>query len=232
MAKILKESPLRKKRQKVWRARFALCLFLLVGVIVGLSFWSKSPKMAISTVTVTGAKSVDEQQVEKLANQTLDEQYLHLFSKRNFLIYPKAEIKQNILRELTRISEVKINLDKKVLSINIVEREGEFLWCEGMATFDKCYFLDNQSYIFSVAPYFSDGVYFKVYSPLASPYADPIGQSVFKDGYFEKVLEFKKELEVLGLKIVALEYKEDVSKFLLESRGNATNPEIIFNNNA
>ena len=103
----------------------------------------------------------------------------------------------------------------------------------------KCYFMDENGYIFDEAAYFSGGVYFKFYGKisedgdLSKRESSPAGSYFAKENFYKFVL-FKKILENMGLKPVAL-YQEDngdIKFFLSRENSLSMGPEIILKVNS
>ena len=115
-----------------------LVVFLLLATI------SFSERLDIERVQIDSPFTIDNQSVEKEILNILSSRYLYSFSKSNKLIYPKAEIRANILKEIPRASNVILDVDQSVLSVRLIEREKNFIWCDD----ENCFFVDSNGFVF------------------------------------------------------------------------------------
>ena len=117
------------------------------------------------------------------------------------------------------------------------ERDAKYTWCGVVlpqTDNQTCYFMDENGYIFDVAPYFSGEVYFKFYGETDLPAqtgvnsASPMG-SYFSKQNFQQLISFKDVLVGLGLKPVALYTTSDgdIDIFLSGGATLTTGPMII-----
>ncbi len=212
---------LKKHRRWVVLSKIFLYLFLLLIIFFSLAYISRTPSLNISSVEITGNKIVDTEAIKIAVKKEIAGNYLWFFPKTNLFLYPEKNIENNLHGEFKRLKDINFLLENnKILKISVTERIALYIWCEDTPTTEteKCYFLDDTGYIFDEAPYFSEGVYFKFYG------------SDFLETNLKKLISFKKTLETMGLKPVAL-YKEengDVKIFLSTKNSSSTEPEIIF----
>jgi len=204
---------LKHKKSVNKRRKVILIVSLLILLIIGLSLLSYMKAMRIETVLIKGNTIISDEDILNVVQKELFGSYLLVFSKQNFLLYPKASIENNIKNKIKRIDGVNIALgDSHTLVINVIEREGKFLWCGysfdekvGDTPDSNCYFLNEVGLIFAKAPYFSGNVYFKFYGTgNFAEGSDPIGQQ------FLPVLEVSEARRL----IVALE-KLNISPYAL-----------------
>ena len=195
---------LRKNKRKILRTKIIFWLIIVFIFFIGLVLLSRIKKINIDTVVVSGNKIVDTKAIEDVVKKDILGHYPFFFSKANAFIYPEKKIKVDLMNNFKRVLGVSLNVkNTKILEINIKEREGKYLWCgESLLSIDdkKCYFIDDNGYIFDEAPYFSDGVYFKFYGNLDSGTTDKIGLYFLKSN-FPNIISFKENLEKLDLKI-------------------------------
>ena len=120
----------------------AFAVFLMVFLLLAtLSF---SGRLDIERIEVNSPFAIDKQSLEEDVLNVLSSRYLYSFSKSNKLIYPRAEIRANILRKIPRASSVVLDVDQSVLSISLTERDKEFIWCGD----EECFFLDDEGLVF------------------------------------------------------------------------------------
>lgn len=168
---VLNSAKLQQQKTAVMKRRAIVVSVVVVVFVVGLALLSRLSALAITEVTVAGNKVLESALLYDVAAAKLEGNYLHLFSRRNFLIYPKRTIKQTILGTSARIESVDVaRKDKHALTIVITERDPAHVWCGEAYPVDtlapKCYFLDASGFAFADAPYFSGDAYFKFYGPL------------------------------------------------------------------
>ncbi len=182
-----REEYLRKKR-KIKRIKYGIAAFLFV-LIVGLaSYISHRPEIRISKVKLTGGVLVTETDIESSSLTFMKGSHFLLFPKNNSFWYPKQKLEKYLSEAFRRIDTIDIKRDNfKTLSITITERKPVAIWCdslpgqaktvistttnsvvENVVISEQCYFMDQNSTIFSEAPYFSGDAYFKYYGQVGS----------------------------------------------------------------
>ncbi len=234
---------LKKYRRKIFLGKVALyvCAFLLI--FSGLAYVSRVSALNINSIEVTGNRVIDVETVKMIAAGEIAGYYLWIFPKTNILFYPKNNIKNVLENDFARLQNVNLSIKEgRILKIDLVERMVKYTWCENAldsvvelpdgdtsSKKDKCYFMDAEGYVFDEAPYFSGEVYFKFYGSTDSNLDEPSGSYFLKEN-FEKLISFKKTLEDINLKPVALYKKENGDIELFLSRGSpiSVGPKIIF----
>jgi len=233
---------LKKKRLRVWKLKIFLYLFLLIIFLAGLGFLSRWTEININTVVVSGNKIVDESRVSKIINEELAGYYFWVFPKKNFVIYPKKVITKRLISEIKRLEGAELNVtDTKVLEVSVTERKAVYTWCgEDLGFYDiedsindevkKCYFMDEEGYVFDNAPYFSGAVYFKFFGLLENPSIGPLGQS-YAPEHMTSILTFLDEIESMNLQPTSLFIKKDgeIDLYLKSSVFNQDMNKIMIN---
>jgi len=226
----------KKRKRKVIRNRIIFFVILFLIFFIGLAFLSHWKKISIEKIQIIGNRVVETQEIEKIANETIQGKYFWLFSKKNSLIYPKEKIINKLAQQFKRLKDISINVDVedlKTLNITVSEYDGKYLWCginiPENFTSQQCYFLDPDGYIFDEAPYFSGEVFFKFYGKLDSDSENPIGTH-FSEQYFDKIILLKEAMEKMNLKpsIFYLENTEDGDIYLSSANQPPNAPKIIF----
>ena len=237
---------LKKRRQKIILNKVLIFLLGLTLIFIFLAYISRLDILNIKEIEITGNKIIETAVLKTTIQQRIAEKYLWFFPKTNILYYPKNTIENELQNKFKRIKDISLSIkDNKILIIMIAEREPGYMWCgikspEALLMEDstskasgenKCYFLDENGYIFDEAPYFSGDVYFKFYGSLGAD--NPLGFYFFKQNFKQLVL-FKDILIDMKLKPVALNIinKEDAEIILLKDPSSATEPRIIFKINA
>ena len=228
-------SELKKRRRNVLRNKIIIFTFLVLVILIGLSFLSRWEKFKIKNIEVVGNKVIDAKDIENVAREELSGNYFWLFPKTDFLIYPKDTIKKELVDKFKRFKSVSLKLtDAKTLQVSVTEREGKYLWCGDTLPVSnntndlKCFFLDSTGYIFDQAPYFSGNIYFKFYGTV-DDINNPIGTS-FLPSNFENIIYFKQSLDDMQLKpsLFYLEDGGDGDIYLVSKNILTEDPKIIF----
>ncbi len=230
---------IKKKQFKKRMIFFGVSFFALVFIVVGLSFLSKINKLKISEIVVEGVHVIDQEEVVKEVREKLQGNYLYLFSKSNFLIYPKNEIYEDLQTLFPRIENLDIEVDKiGKMTLKIEERKGSFLYCgsnvpeNNLMVGENCYFINNDGFIFDKAPYFSGNIYFKFYLSVNAEDQDLLGKSIMDAKEFHRTVRFIDGVEKFGFKPTHFLINTQDSNnylYLKSSLGNVS-PYIYFKN--
>lgn len=226
---------LKRQRRNIFWMKMLIGVFGFCAIMGGLSLLARIDKFNIAEVKASGNKVIDTEEIRTVALDNLEGNYLYIFPKTNFLLYPKANIQKDLEVKFPRLQNISFSIkNNRVLEISMTERDGLYTWCgNDPATNndknEKCYFMDNTSYIFDQAPYFSGNIYFKFYDggleKGISEYYEP--------AIFTNLITFKKGLDALGLKDVAFVTKDNEIRVLLSPKiPSEPNPEIILKKDA
>jgi len=204
---------LAEKRKKNLIINSIFIIAFLVSVNYLLSEISKIKKINISEINIKNNITVKTEEIEKIISSDIEGNYFWKFySKRNILLYPKQNIKENLLTKYSEIKTVDLNLDlPNTLNIFIEEYKPYALWCG-----EDCYFIDNTGYIFKKT--IKNENLFKYNINLNTKHLDYERNRVFKEEKFKEIDSFVQLIKGLNLspeKIVS----EDNKKY-----------EIYFNN--
>ncbi len=132
--------------------------------------------------------------------------------------------------QFQRLENINLSIqNNKILEISVEERTPEYLWCEMVP--EKCYFVDDNGYIFDTAPYFSGDVYFKLYGGTDINADNPLGSYFLKQN-FQSLISFKDMLEKMGMKPISLSSADNGDIQMSLDGGTASAPEIVFNMNS
>jgi cell division septal protein FtsQ len=205
---LLNSAKIKQKKRKTFKRRIIfLCVFFVV-LLIGLSFLSKIKAFAITDIVVSGNAVIETDAIKQIAEENLSGNYLHLFSRSDFLIYPRKSIENAIMASSLRIASAEVSLDgKHTLAIAITEREPKFTWCGLALPVDnspqRCYFLDTTGFAFAPAPYFSGDIYFKFYGPL-DPADVQLGAQFLDSETINAILAASQSFHDFGWKPYAL----------------------------
>lgn len=227
-----------KRKRRVSRMRLLILLSILFVTIIGaLSYFSGNHRLTIHTITVTGTRIINTDDVQEAVQNDLAGKYVYLFARSDTLIYPHDRIYRDLIRTFPRIDTLSVTRSGwNTLHVAITERAGAFLYCGSqIPTQEKdlgenCYFVNNDGYIFDKAPYFSGNVYFKYYLALGAANDNPLSAQMLTPDRFHELTRFIDRIEALGLKPIYLTIDDDgLHTLYLQHEPQATAPVITFN---
>lgn len=201
----------RNKNQKIIGLS-SLCgiIFLVVLIMLfRLSFFQ------IDSIEVSKSEILNTQEIQQKIISILDDNYLFYIPKSNFLFYPKSDIRKELLNLYKNIDSIDIKyVGSSKLMVLIKERESDIIVCEGYHDDnnqdDNCFFADENGYVFSKAPQFSNGVYSRYY--IATDLGDSIiGTNFINIDLFNNLQKFTKTVKDSGI---------DSQGILISSEGN------------
>lgn len=167
-------------------------LFFVSLSILGLT----REEVIIKDIVVSGNTSVSTEDILKIIENNISNNYLFIIRTDNILLLRRGEIKNDILNNIKKISEVSISVravDK--IEIAVKERESKNLWCDGTPAVSKnCYFMDSSSFIFEKAAVFSSDTFPKYFGLITDE--NPIGQLYLKENFSNVINLFNKLKEM------------------------------------
>lgn len=232
---------LKRKNKAVVMRKISVWAFLFILLFVGLCFLSRWQKINIAHVEISGNKIVETDEIREIVDGEIGGYYLWFFPKTNFLFYPKKEIKVLLADKFPRLENINVELkDAETLAVSVSERTAVHTWCGAdvpgaRATLveSQCYFMDKAGYVFDLAPYFSNDVYFKFFGALTGKSEEPLGSRYYPD-IFEKLTLFKDSLKQMGVKPSSILVKDDgeVELYLVSNLPPPDAQKIIFKKDA
>lgn len=218
---------LKKRRRRAVLSKIFIVLLGFLAVFSLLVFLARLDSLNISKIEILSSEMTNTEAVKKAVEEQIAGNYFWFFPKTNFIIYPQHKIETELKNKFKGIKDVFINdRNIKILEVSFNERIAKYTWCgaEPYLENEKCYFVDEDGYVFDEAPYFSGAVYFKFYGAQAESY--------FSKQKFKQLVDFKDFLLSFGLKPVMLYVADngDVEIFLSKrtSSAAAAGPKIIF----
>ncbi len=160
--------------------RHTRTLLVTVLIVVSIVTWvftlaraSHFSFMTIDTVQIYGADPDIRLPLQSAAEQTLEGDYLGLFSRSNTLIYPKGSIVAGVKQASSRIDTLVVSRSGlHGLAVTVTEKTPVAVVCTNLPDFtkttlegDTCYFADDAGLLFKSAPTFSGTVYNRYYAP-------------------------------------------------------------------
>lgn len=200
-----------EKKQKARRKRRIISSAVLAVLVVSLIVGSRLESLRIRNISVVGAQVIPQDDVARIAEELLAEEYFWLVPKDNALVYPQESIRERLYRQFPRFNSIALSVAGfETLEIGVTEREPFALYCARGAT--PCYFMDESGFVFDAAPTFSEGVYL-TYSEDVPP-AEPLGSQFLNAEDFRVLADFIAHFPKLGLEPVSL--RKDGESFDLE----------------
>jgi len=204
MPSSLRSPNLIKKRRKKNFFKIFFVLSSVLAILIGPSIITKSDYLEISDIKIEGNSIVKSESITPIVLEKIDGDYFYLYSRKNFLLYPKEEIKKEILLKNKRIKSLTLDISGfNTLNILVEERKPAFVWCNNL---DECFFVDDTGVIFDKSPNFSSDVYFIFRNGVVG---DPIGQEIFGQEKFGEIVSFINNLKILSLSPTSLEIDGD-----------------------
>lgn len=230
-----------KRKRRNYRIRIFVLFFLLfVSIVYGVSYFSFHPNLNINEIQVNGTEIINLDEVKESSKELIFGKYFKLFSKSNYLIYPKEKLYNSLIKKYPRIESLSISQKgRKTLVIDIKERSGSYLYCGSAIPEDKsdlgedCYFINNDGYVFDEAPYFSGNVYFKYFNSIpeiADSSESVLGKSIMDKDHFHLLTLFIEGVSNLGFKPIHVYLDTSGVGSLYLSTSGSDYPKIIFNN--
>jgi len=182
----------RRRNQRMYTA--ALCLLAGIGMIGILGASTHIQQLAVSDVTVSGARHLVPESLTNAVQSHLTSDRFELFSRANMFLYPKRTIEADLAQEFPRIKTVSVareSLLASALVVAVEERSPYASWC----TESECYVLDARGFIFAEKSETTEREY-TFYGGLAGTQS-PIGQ-VFLEGRLHGVVALLDALKNAG----------------------------------
>lgn len=222
---------LKRRKRKILKIKILLSFLLLILIFVGLVFLSRVTDLNIKNIEISGNRIIDTSDIEKVVEENLSEYYLYFIPKSNVFLYPKENISDSLHSSFKRMESVSMDVSKDgILKISVSERSTKYIYCgellpvESFSNKDnKCYFMDEEGFIFDKAPYFSGDVYFRFFGNV-----EEVPGSHFYPDFFNKFVHLKEGLDDLDFEPIALSLNEEEDiEIYLKNKENSVGPRVI-----
>ena len=166
---VLPESGLRARRRRrrmfVAVGAWAAC----VAVIAGIIALSHAPFLRITTIEISGGKTVAAEALESTVRELLSGSYFYLVPRNNIFLYPKEDLGAALVKAYPTLREVSVHAQNfTTVALEAQDREPRALWCgENFERTEQCVLLDEEGTAYALAPDFSENPYVHYYGPLA-----------------------------------------------------------------
>lgn len=151
---VLKYSVVHRKRRRARMIKMSIYIFVLLCILIGLTFLVRMPLFAISEIQVKGLQSVSTQDVINEVDGDISGNYAFIFPKKNILFYPKSHIKDDLMKKFETFGDVQINtVDTNKLEVSVTEKKAIGISCQSDQsvtdkTFTNCFFVDSNGRTF------------------------------------------------------------------------------------
>ena len=229
-----------KREKKRFKKKTILFIIALAAIVVSFFVIMNNDYLAIENVSITGQKTLIEEDINSVVDSYLAERFISLIRKDNILVLNTNQVKRRIEITFPKIEDISVRInDGDQLLITIGERSAHSLWCvdrEYESVFDEeCYFADKNGLLYAQAPYFSGNVYMKFFITPSKEEKNYVGSSVDVVNSFKDFFIFLETLEE--------RYPIDIERVLFDNFGDVfielsrvrtvtyskTNPAILYN---
>lgn len=182
----------RRRNQRIYTS--LVCLLAGIGMIGILGAATHIQQLAVSEVTVSGARQLVPEALTSAVKSRLSSEHFELFSRANMFLYPKRTIEAELAQEFPRIKTVHVareSLLASALVVAVEERAPYATWCKE----SSCFVLDSRGFVFAEKTEAPEREYI-FYGGLAAT-KSPIGQ-VFLEGRLHGVITLLDLLKNAG----------------------------------
>lgn len=190
--------PLQQSKKNIRRKqKKGIIIFLLVVFIFFDFVWIMNHNhFKIDNLEIQKNKTISSSDIEKSIIQSLSKKAFGLFPRDNVLLTNTKKIEKDIKNDFPKIYNAEVVIkDGSKLIVSIEEREPHSLWCRNEdyeSSFDEeCFFADQRGFIYTKAPYFSGGVFEKIYT---TNELLQIGEQVLTKDDFSNFFNFTQSL--------------------------------------
>src|SRR3989344_5157836 len=102
----INKSDLSRKRRRKRKGKFYFLIGMLIFVLGGVVVVARLPAFQIKEIKVSETKRIQASVLSQIAEGELEGNYLYIFPRRNFMLYPKKLIGDKISKELPAVLEL------------------------------------------------------------------------------------------------------------------------------
>lgn len=194
--KTLKPHQKTKRELRHRRRKILSISFLSIFIITSFIWFMNYDRFKISDIRISGNRIVLQEDIYESINTYLERKIIGVLPRNNVLLTNTKQIERNIKNTFPKIYNAKVLIkDGSKLIIEVEEREPHSLWCKDKnyeSDFEEeCYFADQRGFIYTRAPYFSAGVFEKIYT---TNNVLQIGEQVLDKQDFDSFFDFTNTL--------------------------------------
>ncbi|MDO8575272.1 MAG: hypothetical protein Q7R78_01030 [bacterium] len=167
---LVSASYLKRKKRNFFLKGF-LATVMTCGCAYGLIYFLNLPSLKINEIKISTLKFADSKNISEDVENILSGTISYFFPKNSSILYPRKEILENIKEDFPSVESLDVNLNKTAgvgyaLALNLREKEPKLVWCDSAEEQNSCYFADENGFIFTSAPDFSDTTFIHLEGPL------------------------------------------------------------------
>ena len=139
-------SRLAQRNNKLKKVKIGIALIIPVIFLLGLSYVSKLPSLQVSSVEVSGEKSIAKDDITNAILEYISGNKLFIFPRTNIFLINESVIATVLASEFPRIENVNVEKNANgVLKVEIKERDTIAIWCNE----SSCFLLDSMGLLYS-----------------------------------------------------------------------------------
>jgi len=212
-----------KRRSKKKKFRFFFLFFFLILLFLFFYFFSRLDSLKVKNIFIEGNTTISKKELNSFLKNNINKNFLFFFSKNNIFFLSEKQLAQAVANAFPEIYHARLKIKQRDIYLDVEERKAHSLWCKD-ADYSNiynelCYFADQRGYIYARAPYFSDGVFQKIYLPADSIM---IGKKVMDENDFQNFFHFIDALKKkTGMQIAKIFMNEpyDIKIFMTSFLG-------------
>jgi len=210
--RVINSSEFYKKKQRRRRVQLILLAIGFLSVLASFIYFVRQEKFLITGVVVEGENVVQKEELVRTAESLLKGYFFWTMPRASIFLYPRRVIKHSLASAFPRLKSVDLALDdSRQLVVAVDERAPFALYC-----ISDCFFLDEEGFIFALAPSFSSGVYFVYVTE--NPVLNPLGKRFITIEEFKSLSRFMETLTALSIRPSVLDVGDNEYRLtLLES---------------
>lgn len=139
-------SKLADRNKKLKKVKLGVALLLPIFLLVAVSFLSRLSSLQISSVNVTGEKSIAKDDIANATLESISGNRFFIFPRTNVFMVNESSVASVLSSEFPRIESVNVEKSAEgVLKVEIREREPVASWCNN----SSCYLMDSTGLVYS-----------------------------------------------------------------------------------
>ncbi len=148
----LRKKRLEKKIKNILFFKIFPSVFLFS--IFVLFFNSDYLSIKKNDIDIKNKKYLDQKKIDEIVNSILNEKYYNIFSKKNYLFYPKNEIKNKLKDNFKELKSVEIKNGDYFNNIilNLEEEKRNYIFCKSKKE-SQCFEVSSEGFIFKKIKY-------------------------------------------------------------------------------
>lgn len=215
--KVLNSQKFYDRKRKIKRLKILASILGLVVFLALLVYLSRHESVLVKTIVVSPEEVIDRREIVQSVESKIAGYYGWLVPRNNALFLPRADIKTDLLKKFSRLKSVSLSLEGlNSLRVVVVERSPYALYCLNEDNLE-CYFFDKESFIFALAPSFSEPIYLIYHTE--NSFENPVGKRLMSIQEFVSLEAFVKKLTSLDIHASAFKIGGENFTLIMPSGG-------------